>query len=185
MKKKNISNLLKYFLRLINYSVVCFQGWDSLKQIIILLNGKIMHVIEWVTKTVNLDGKNLRHLKSQKMNLFQSFLYFWAFNLVFICPTLCHMKTTCLLLMKKILYALDAFFIEKLKLSEIDPFIRVKICLVHVHVTNFCSMYLVYTVTDPPPPSSFFFFGCLFYSKLLGAIIIPKYSPGLILDSAF
>ena len=36
----------------------------------ILLNGKIMHVIEWVTKTVNRDGKNLRHLKSQKINLF-------------------------------------------------------------------------------------------------------------------
>ena len=80
-----------------------------------------MHVIEWVTKTVNRDGKNLRHLKSQKMNLFQSFLYFWAFNLVFICPTLCHMKTTCLLLMKQKLYALDAFFIEKLKLSENYP----------------------------------------------------------------
>ena len=61
----------------------------------ILLNGKIMHVIEWVTKTVNRDGKNLRHLKSQKINLFQSFLYLWAFNLVFICPTLCQLKTTC------------------------------------------------------------------------------------------
>ena len=35
-----------------------------------LLNGKIIHVIEWVTKTVNRDGKNLRHLKSQKINLF-------------------------------------------------------------------------------------------------------------------
>ena len=44
----------------------------------ILLNGKIMHVIEWVTKTVNRDGKNLRHLKSQKINLFQSFLYFFG-----------------------------------------------------------------------------------------------------------
>ena len=80
-----------------------------------------MHVIEWVTKTVNRDGKNLRHLKSQKINLLQSFLYFWAFNLVFICPTLCHQKTTYLLLMKQKLYALDAFFIEKLKLSENDP----------------------------------------------------------------
>ena len=120
-RKKNISYLLKYFLRLINYSVVCFQWYDSLKQIIILLNGKIMHVIQWVTKTVNRDGKNLRHLKSQKINLFQSFLYFWAFNLVFICPTLCHLKTMCLLLMKQKLYALDAFFIEKLKLSENDP----------------------------------------------------------------
>ena len=29
-----------------------------------------MHIIEWVTKTVNRDGKNLRHLKSQKINLF-------------------------------------------------------------------------------------------------------------------
>ena len=28
-----------------------------------------MHVIEWVTKTVNRDGKNLRHLKSQKNKL--------------------------------------------------------------------------------------------------------------------
>ena len=42
-------------------------------------------------------------------------------NLVFICPTLCHMKTTCLLLMKQKLYALDVFFIEKLKLSENYP----------------------------------------------------------------
>ena len=82
-----------------------------------------MHFIEWVTKTVNRDGKNLRHLKSQKIYLFQSFLYFWAFNLVFTCPTLCHLKTTCLLLMKQKLYALDAFFIEKLKLSENDPFV--------------------------------------------------------------
>ena len=32
------------------------------------------------------------------------------------------MKTTCLLLMKQKLYALDAFFIEKLKLSENDPY---------------------------------------------------------------
>ena len=80
-----------------------------------------MHVIEWVTKTVNRDGKNLRHLKSQKINLFQSFLYLWAFNLVFMCQTLCQLKTTCLLLMKQKLYALDAFFIEKLKLSENDP----------------------------------------------------------------
>ena len=62
----------------------------------ILLNGKIMHVIEWVTKTVNRDGKNFRHLKSQKINLFQSFLYLWAFNLVFMCPTLCQLKITCL-----------------------------------------------------------------------------------------
>ena len=81
-----------------------------------------MHVIEWVTKTVNRDGENLRHLKSQKINLFQSFLYLWAFNLVFMCPTLCQLKTTCLLLMKQKLYALDAFFIEKLKLSENDPY---------------------------------------------------------------
>ena len=73
LKEKNISNLLKYFLRQINYSVVCFQGKDSLKQIMIFLNGKIMHVLEWVTKTVNRDGKNLRHLKSQKIKLFQSF----------------------------------------------------------------------------------------------------------------
>ena len=80
-----------------------------------------MHVTEWVTKTVNRDGEKLRHLKSQKIKLFQSFLYLWAFNLVFICPTLCQMKTTCLLLMKQKLYALDAFFIEKLKLSENDP----------------------------------------------------------------
>ena len=80
-----------------------------------------MHVIEWVAKTVNRDGKNLRHLKRQKIKLFQSFLYLWAFNLVFICPTLCQMKITCLLLMKQKLHALDAFFIEKLKLSENDP----------------------------------------------------------------
>ena len=80
-----------------------------------------MHVIEWVTKTVNRDGKNLRHLKSKNINLFQSFLYFFAFNLVFTCPTFCHLKTTCLLLVKQKLYALDAFFIEKLKLSENDP----------------------------------------------------------------
>ena len=88
-----------------------------------------MHVIEWVTKTVNRDGRNLRHLKSQKINLFQFFLYFWAFNLVFICPTLCHLKTTCLLLMKQKLYALEAFFIEKLKLSENDPYIIQRTCL--------------------------------------------------------
>ena len=37
-----------------------------------------MHVIEWVTKTVNRDGKNLRLLKSQKINLFESFLYFFC-----------------------------------------------------------------------------------------------------------
>ena len=87
-----------------------------------MLNGKIMHVIEWVTKTVNRDGKNLRHLKSQKINLFQSFLYLWSFNLVFMCPTLCKLKTTCLWVMKQKLYAMDAFFIEKLKLSENDPY---------------------------------------------------------------
>ena len=69
LEEKNISNLLKHFQQIINYSVVCFQGLDSLKQIIILLNGKKMHVIEWVTKTVNRDGKNLRHSKSQKINL--------------------------------------------------------------------------------------------------------------------
>ena len=86
-----------------------------------MLNGKIMHVMKWVTKTANRDGKNLRHLKSQKINLFQSFLYLWAFNLVFMCPTFCQLKTTCLLLLKQKLYALDAFFIEKLKLSENDP----------------------------------------------------------------
>ena len=73
LEEKNISNPLKYFLRQIFYSVVCFQGKDSLKQIIILLNGKIMHVIEWVTKTVNRDGKNLRHLKSQKNKLVSIF----------------------------------------------------------------------------------------------------------------
>ena len=120
--RKKISNRLKYFLRKINFSVVCFQGFDSLKQIMILLNGKIIHVIEWVAKTVNRDGKNLRHLKSQKIDLFQSFLHFGAFNLVFICPTLCQLKTTCLLLMKQKLYALDAFSIKKLKLSENDPY---------------------------------------------------------------
>ena len=32
-----------------------------------------MHVIEWVTKTVNRDGKNLRHLKSQKHKLVSIF----------------------------------------------------------------------------------------------------------------
>ena len=121
LKEKNISNRLKYFLRQIYYSVVCFQGKDSLTQIIILLNGKLMHVIEWVTKKVNRDGKNLRHLKSQKNKLVSIFLYLWAFNLVFICSTLCQLKTTCLLLMKQKLYALDAFFIEKLKLSENEP----------------------------------------------------------------
>ena len=76
-----------------------------------------MHIIVWVTKAVNRDG----NLKSQKINLFQSFLYFWAFILVFICPALCQLKTKCILLMKQQLYALDAFFIEKLKLSENDP----------------------------------------------------------------
>ena len=134
LEEKKISNRLKYFLRQIYYSVVCFQGKDSLKQIIILLNGKIMHVIEWVTKTVNRDGKNLKHLKSQKINLFQSFLYLWAFNLVFICPTLCQLKTTCLLLMTQKLYALDAFFIEKLKLSENDPTMALPFkCIVPVY----------------------------------------------------
>ena len=85
-----------------------------------------MHVIDWVTKTVNRDGKNLRHFKSQKINLLQSFLYLWALNFVFMCPTLCKLKTTCLLRKKQELYALDAFFIEKLKLSENDPYIQVK-----------------------------------------------------------
>ena len=32
-----------------------------------------MHVIEWVTKTVNRDGKNLRHLKSHKNKLVSIF----------------------------------------------------------------------------------------------------------------
>ena len=80
-----------------------------------------MHVIEWVTKTVNRDGKKLRHLKSQKINLFQYFLFLSTFNLVFICPTLCQLNTTCLLLLNQKLYVLDAFLIEKLKLSENDP----------------------------------------------------------------
>ena len=35
-----------------------------------------MHDIEWVTKTVNRDGKNLRHLKSQKINFFHFFFVF-------------------------------------------------------------------------------------------------------------
>ena len=83
-----------------------------------------MHAIEWVSKTVNRDGKNLRHLKSPKINLFQSFLYLWAFNLVFVCPTLCQLITKCLLLMKQKLYAMDAIFVEKLKLSENDPYIN-------------------------------------------------------------
>ena len=95
-----------------------------------------MHVIEWVTKTVNRDGKLLRHLKSQKINLFSSFLYFWALNLVFICPTFCHMKTTCLLLMKQKLYALDAFFIEKLKLSENDPCTNILDCPISITLDN-------------------------------------------------
>ena len=69
-----------------------------------------MYVIEWVTKTVNRDGKNLRHLRSQNINLFQSFMYLWTFNLLFICPKLCQLTTTCLLLMKQKLYALDALF---------------------------------------------------------------------------
>ena len=73
LEEKNISNRLKYFLRQIYYSVACFQGEDSLKQIRILLNGKIMHVIQWVTKTVNRDGKNWRHLKSQKNKLVSIF----------------------------------------------------------------------------------------------------------------
>ena len=57
--------------------------------------------------------------------MFQSFLYLWAFNFVFMCPTLCQLKTTCQLRMKQKLYALDTFFIEKLKLSENDPNINV------------------------------------------------------------
>ena len=63
------------------------------------------------------------YLKSKKINLFQSFLYLWAFNFVFMCPTLCQLKTTCLVLMKQKLYALDTLLIEKLKLSENDPLI--------------------------------------------------------------
>ena len=59
-------------------------------------------------------------------------------------------------------------------------FIHVKICLVHVHVTNFCCIYWVYTVVDPV-----FFFLLLFYSKWGGAIIKPKHSPGLILNSSY
>ena len=35
-----------------------------------------MHVIEWVTKTVNRDGKNLRHLKSQKNKIVLIFYVF-------------------------------------------------------------------------------------------------------------
>ena len=35
-----------------------------------------MHVIEWVTKTVNRDGKNFRHLKSQKNKLVLIFFVF-------------------------------------------------------------------------------------------------------------
>ena len=42
----------------------------------ILLYGKIMLDIEWVPKIGNRDGKNLRHLKSQKINFFQSFCTF-------------------------------------------------------------------------------------------------------------
>ena len=145
LEEKNISNRLKSFLRQIYYSVVCFQGKDSLKQIIILPNGTIMHVIEWVTKTVNRDGKNLRHLKSQK-NLFQSFLYLRAFNLVFICPTLCQLKTKCLLLMKQKLYALDAFFIEKLKLSENDPFAVQSNSLVSLLCCHFAFLNLLLTL---------------------------------------
>ena len=34
-----------------------------------------MHVIEWVTKTVNRDGKNLRHLKRQKTKLVSIFFF--------------------------------------------------------------------------------------------------------------
>ena len=37
-----------------------------------------MHVIEWVTKTVNRDGKNLRHSKSQKNKLALIFFVFWG-----------------------------------------------------------------------------------------------------------
>ena len=44
-RKNNISNHLKYFLRQINYSVVCFQGYDSLKQIIILLKAILQVLI--------------------------------------------------------------------------------------------------------------------------------------------
>ena len=35
-----------------------------------------MHVIEWVTKTVKRDGKNLRYLKSQKNKLSSIFFVF-------------------------------------------------------------------------------------------------------------
>ena len=34
-----------------------------------------MHVIEWVTKTVNHDGKNLRNLKSKKNRLVSIFFF--------------------------------------------------------------------------------------------------------------
>ena len=85
-----------------------------------------MHVIEWVTKTVNRDGKNLRHIKSQKINVFLSFLYFRAFNLsLFVKHSVnCKLRASYInVLMKQKIYALDAFFIEKLKLSENDPHI--------------------------------------------------------------
>ena len=49
-----------------------------------------MHIIEWVTKTVNRDGKNLTHLKrSPKINLFQFFFVFWGiYHVLYLSNTL-------------------------------------------------------------------------------------------------
>ena len=74
-----------------------------------------MHVIEWVTKTVNRDGKNLRHLKSQKINLFQSFFLYVQHS--------ANWKLRASYLWNKNYTPWTLFFIEKLKLSENDPVI--------------------------------------------------------------
>ena len=58
--------------------------------------------------------------KEQKNKVVLSFLVFLAFTLDFYCQIFCQLTTTCLLLMKQKLYALDAFFVEKIKLSEND-----------------------------------------------------------------
>ena len=80
-----------------------------------------MHVIEWVTKTVNRDGKNLRHLKSQKINLFQSFFVFLGIYPVLYLSNTMPIENYVPLTYETKIIRPGRFFFEKLKLSENDP----------------------------------------------------------------
>ena len=80
-----------------------------------------MHVIECVTKTVNRDGKNLRHFKEPK-NKFV-FIFFVFLDIkpgLYLSNTLPHENYVPLTYGTKIIRP-GRFFIEKLKLSENDP----------------------------------------------------------------